>query len=148
MTKIVILDAGPLGKVSHPKPHITIVNWLKQLLANSNVRIYIPEIADYEIRRELIRANKTKGINRLNQLKQVLGYIPITTAAILKAAELWAEARNKGYPTAHDKALDGDVILAGQVETFNINGAVKVIATENVGHLSRFTNADVWNNIL
>jgi len=32
----------------------------------------LPEIADYEVRRELIRAKKNKGIKRLDELKKVL----------------------------------------------------------------------------
>ncbi len=55
---------------------------------------------------------------------------------MLKAAELWALARNRGTPTADPKALDADVILAAQ--TLQINGSV---ATENVEHLSLFVDA-------
>ena len=63
------------------------------LLLDSGRRILVPEIADYEVRRELIRAGKTKGLARLDELKMTLGYLPITTAAMLKAAEFWAYAR-------------------------------------------------------
>ncbi|MEQ9553340.1 MAG: nucleic acid-binding protein [Coleofasciculus sp. G3-WIS-01] len=76
--------------------------------------VILPEIADYEVRRELLRAGKVAGIRRLDELKAVLTYHPITTAVMLKAAELWAEARRRGKPTADSKALDGDVILAAQ----------------------------------
>jgi hypothetical protein len=52
----------------------------------------IPEIADYEVRRELLRARREVGIRRLDQLKEALTYLPITTAVMLRAAQLWAEA--------------------------------------------------------
>lgn len=72
----------------------------------------VPEIADYEVRRELIRAKKREGIERLNALIKQLDYLAITTPAMRKAAEYWAQARRQGRPLAADAALDGDVILA------------------------------------
>ncbi len=60
----------------------------------------------------MLRANKAKGIQRLNSIKTALDYIPITTDIMFQAAQLWAIARNQGQPTADDKALDADVILA------------------------------------
>ncbi len=145
MAKVVLLDAGPLGMVTHPRPNKDIVDWLKDLL-NSGLSVLVPEIADYEVRRELLRANKTKGVQRLDQLKRTIGYLPITTDAMLKAAEFWAQARTQGYPTAHDKALDADVILAAQAVTLS-NGDEPVVATTNVGHLVNFVPADEWQNI-
>lgn len=74
-------------------------------------------------------------------------YLPITTAVMLKAAELWAEARRSGQPTADAKALDGDVILAAQAILAAEDGNDVVIATTNVGHLSRFVDAYEWGSI-
>jgi hypothetical protein len=48
-------------------------------LASRGVDIVIPEIADYEVRRELLRAGKDRGLARLDALKAMLGYASITT---------------------------------------------------------------------
>lgn len=105
----------------------------------------MPEIADYEVRRKLLRANKLKGLNRLNNLANAIEYIPLTTAAMRQAAQLWAQGRQQGQPTAGDKTIDGDMILIAQAITLNAQDVV--IATTNVGHLSRFIAADEWQNI-
>jgi predicted nucleic acid-binding protein len=146
LTKIVLLDAGPLGMVTHPRKNIEIKTWL-QISLRSNLIIKIPEIADYEVRRELLRANKPKGIQRLNILKLTLGYLPITTDTMLRAADIWAQARQQGRPTADDKSLDADVILAAQALLIREQGEEVIIATTNVAHLSRFTEARTWDEI-
>lgn len=71
---------------------------------------------------------------------------PITTAAMREAAQLWADARNAGLPTASDAALNGDVILAAQARTIGGPDPV-VIATTNVSHLARYTPSEVWYEI-
>jgi len=149
MSMIVLLDAGPLGMVTNPKasPETDLCNrWLESLLLNG-VEVAIPEIADYEVRRELLRADKVRGIQRLDEVKALLRYIPITTEAMLKAAEFWAEVRKQGMPTADDKALDGDVILAAQTFLTSVDGDEVVVATTNVVHLSRFVQAQLWEDI-
>ena len=66
---------------------------------------------------------------------------------MLKAAELWANARQQGKPTADNQALDGDVILASQALALkNIDYEV-IIANSNKNHLSLFTEAEDWQNI-
>ncbi|MFM7174195.1 MAG: nuclease [Caldilinea sp.] len=104
----------------------------------------VPEIADYEVRRELLRAEKYAGLARLDALAQEIECLPITTVAMRVAAQLWAQTRQRGKPTADDRALDGDVILAAQVLTSEYPEAV--IATTNVGHLSLFVEAMLWTN--
>jgi predicted nucleic acid-binding protein len=114
---IIALDTGIIGMVTNPKSSpesFACTSWLKAKLAAEDA-IFLPEICDYEIRRELIRANKVAGLSRLDALKKSLNYLPITTEAMLKAAEFWATARRKGKPTAPDLSLDGDMILTGQI---------------------------------
>lgn len=147
MSKIVLLDSGPLGMISHPRNYPEIKIWLANLL-NSGTNVQISEIADYEVRRELLRLNKIKGIQRLDNLITQLGYIPITREVMLKAAEFWAEVRKQGQPTSDNKALDGDVILAAQAFILSKQGEDVVIATTNVRHLTRFVSAKIWDEIM
>src|SRR5437868_4726069 len=133
----VMLDSGPLGMASNPNASTenrACSLWLEQL-ARSGRRVIVPEIADYEVRRELLRANWLRGLRRLDALYDTLDYLPITTAAMRQAAVFWAQARQQAQPTAPDLALDADVILAAQAVTLGAPNLV--IATTNVGHLSR-----------
>lgn len=85
---IIVLDATPLGLVTNPRMSAEAVDcsqWLMGHLA-SGVRVVIPEITDYEVRRELLRAGKTQDLARLDQLQTVLEYIPITTMAMRQVA--------------------------------------------------------------
>jgi len=147
VSRVVVLDAGPLGLVTNPKLSplsVACTEWL-QMLVSRRARILLPEIADYEVRRELWRASKVKGIERLDALGSLLEYLPLTTAAMRHAALFWAQARQQGQPTAGDKTIDGDMILAGQAAA--LGEADLIIATTNVGHLGRFAPADLWQNI-
>ena len=71
----------------------------------------------------------------------------MTLILMLKAAELWARARNEGKPTADNKSLDGDVILAAQAVLVAGYGHEVIIATSNVKHLSLFADAREWQSI-
>ena len=141
MTERVVLDTGPLSMVAHPRANKAAAEWFRSML-EANCEVIVPEIADYEARRELIRARKTKGIERLDQLKAALEYLPINTDTMLQAANLWAEARHRGKATADPKELDGDAILAAQAK---LAGAV--VATNNVGHLDQFVETRKWSDM-
>jgi predicted nucleic acid-binding protein len=149
VSRIVVLDSGPLATVTH-RGGVPAVDackrWLTGLLRRG-VRVIVPEIADYETRRELLRAGKANGVARLDALEDTLEYLPLTTAAMRRAAQLWAEIRRQGQPTADDKALDGDVILAAQALTVGAPEGGVVVATTNVGHLARLVSADLWQQI-
>ncbi len=120
--------------------------WLRSLSSLGFAAI-LPEIADYEVRRELLRAGKSAGVRRLDELKIRTRYLPITTEVMLRAAELWAETRRKGMPTAHDHDLDGDVILAAQARLLAEAGESVIVATTNPRHLARFVDARLWPEI-
>jgi predicted nucleic acid-binding protein len=144
--KTILLDAGPLGLAVHPRPVPGFREWLASLRA-TDATIVVPEIAHYELRRELLRIDQQGSIERLDRLIDACRYAPITTPVILRAAQLWAETRRRGRPTADDRALDGDVILAATALEMMDGGDDVVVATTNVGHISRFVPAALWGDI-
>ena len=87
--------------------------WLARVLSADN-RVILPEIADYEVRRELLRASKASSVARLDTLTSICEYLAISTVAMRRAAELWAVARQTGQPTSGDKTIDADMILIAQ----------------------------------
>ena len=87
----IMLDSGPLGKLAHSRAPQEIVDWQNSLLAAHHILI-VPEISDYEIRRSLLLDQLHRSLARLDDLKASLIYQPITTAVMLRAAELWAHA--------------------------------------------------------
>jgi len=150
--KIIVLDSAPLSALSEPvsTPQVVAISlWASTHLVAGN-RICIPEVTDYELRRELVRSGKTASIAELDALKIRFTYLPISTAAMLLAAELWAQSRNRGTPTGDPRRLDIDVILAAQA--LNAGGAIgittaeTIVATTNVKHLVQFLSADLWQN--
>jgi len=125
---------------------IAISDWAAEC-DDAGHSFYIPEVIDYEIRRELLRADKPQGITKLNALKARLIYLPLTTEAMLLAAELWAQSRRRGQPTGDPKKLDIDVILAAQALTLLVPQPDIIVVTANVGHLSQFVPAALWTDI-
>ena len=146
----VILDTGVLSLVADkPGKNADIIaaqTWLADLFA-AGVCIYVPEICDYELRRELVRAQKTTSLRRLDTLVASSEYVAITTPMMHQAAFLWASARSAGVPTADDTALDGDMIVCAQVQSLNLPITDYAVATTNAKHLQRFVNAAPWQNI-
>ena len=137
MPSYILLDSGPLGMLSRARPEPALRLWARDRLREGS-RLAIPEIADYEVRRELILARLQSSLNSLNALQATLDYLSITTSILRRAAALWADARHKGITTADRHALDGDVILAATAQLLGEDGHDVIIATTNVGHLGRF----------
>jgi len=156
MSGTVFLDSRPIGLITQRQGQSLLVDACRQWYEDLNANgwdVYLPEITDYELRRELLRADKAAGLLALDRTKITLGYVPITTAAMQRAAEFWAQARRMRLPTAPDLALDAGMILAAQAATLNpevwgLPDADVIIATSNVGHLSRFADAREWPDIV
>jgi hypothetical protein len=150
MGKLVLLDTGVLGFATNPKSLVSnpVAQWITRLLQGGHA-VFVPGIADYELRRELIRIGSTNALARLNSLCASLGYISLNTETMHRAAELWAKSRAKGRPMAHEHALDGDVILCAQAQLLaEISPRDDlVVATTNVGHLRQFVSAEHWQKI-
>ena len=74
MPRVVYLDTGPLGLACHFNPVADQESgkfqiWLCKALAN-RVRIIIPAVADYELRRELIRSGSVASIAKLDLIER------------------------------------------------------------------------------
>jgi len=144
---VVVLDSTPLGLLAAP-PHIPVAAactaWANALAAAGH-RLVVPEITDYEVRRELLRLRAAARVRQLDGLRGWMDYLPLDTPTLRRAAELWAFARQAGQPTAGDNTIDIDMILVAQAES--LSDPNTVIATGNVGHLQRFFPAELWTNI-
>src|SRR5262245_39867494 len=142
------LDAGPLGLLAFSKATpeaLRCTKWLRGLVA-AGTQILVPEVADFEVRRELLRLRHSAVVRRLDALLNDPGValLPVTTASMRLAAEYWAQARQQGRPTADPRELDCDAIIAAQTRVFAGTNNDFVVATSNVRHLSLFVPAAEW----
>ena len=150
MSRLLVLDSGPLGLITQPKisqPVVAINLWLVRALRSGD-SVLVPAIVYYEIRRELLRAQKSVGLARLDAfvMSDVRRYLHLTDEALHLAAELWARSRREGRPTSTTWDLDIDVILAAQALTCE-TGSELVVVTTNPRHLQPFVNAQLWNEM-
>jgi predicted nucleic acid-binding protein len=145
-----LLDSGPLGLITQPRISaevLAINHWLLDRLASGD-SVIVPAIIYYELRRELLRAQKASGLARLEAFVQIdpSRYLALTDEALRLAAELWARARQQGRPTSSALDLDIDVILAAQALTLGAAAQV-IVVTTNTRHLGQFVDARLWSAI-
>jgi len=160
----VFLDTGVLGMVTQ-EPGVNPVSdacraWASAITAQG-VYVFVPEVADYELRREFLLMGNADAVTRLDAYAQQEPnrYLSISTPAMREAARLWADLRKRGIPTAARQSLDGDALIAAQVfrwcEREQIPTSLVAVATTNVSDLTRFTDksgvalqAETWQNIV
>jgi len=150
----VVLDTTPLGLLSQKKgiPEADACRAWAADMDQAGCLFFVPEIADYELRREFIRQANWGAVARLEAFNAAVTgqYLPLTTAAVRLAADLWARVRNQGKTTAPPDALDADALIAAQASLLNpavFGLSAVVVATANVGHLSALTHAVLWSDI-
>lgn len=152
---IVFIDSGVLGILANPSKLNEVSEcqeWLYRLLSQG-VYVCSSEICDFEVRRSLILESQKKprlnSIQNLDQLREIISFLPVTSELLKKAAVLWSYARSQGIPTADNKSLDIDIIICSHWQELKeeFTGRYVVIATTNVKHLSRFAEAQTWKNI-
>lgn len=142
MSSRLVLDTGPVSRLCSPHRHReenrAFFAWFRRQLVNGT-ELCLPEIADYEVRRGLLRVGARAQLATLDGLPESIRFLPFTREATLLAAKLWADSQRKGIPTGDPKALDGDAFLAAQALVANAT-----VVTENVGHISRFVTVLDW----
>jgi predicted nucleic acid-binding protein len=147
-----LLDTNVLHRLCLPRhpDNRSVVEWLTTVLIRlaDRVTVFLPEIADYELRRGLLHLALKEGqetnprLARLDELGQHLDYLSISTPALRRAASIWAQARHSGRPAASPDALDGDAILAAQA--LEVGGTV---VTENTDHFDGVVPAQRWEEV-
>ena len=135
-----LLDTNVLGQICHPRRHQDVRTWFARAVFVHEM--LVPEIADYELRRELLRIGSQRGVARLDELTRELRYLPVTTATWRDAAWLWAHLRRTGQPTADGGELDGDVIIAAQARAEEAT-----VVTANARHLARLVPVLDWTAV-
>ena len=147
--RLVFLDAGPLGLLTNPRGRSKpdqCRQWVNDLAA-AGVRVFVPEIADYEVRRKLIHIGATAGVRRLDQVKATLDYAPSHDRRHAAGRRAVGDGAKRRVADGSTRALDGDCILAAQA--LRAVGAFDTVtvATDNVAHLSRVVDAQLWETI-
>ncbi len=153
MPRAIILDTFPLSCISKSQGIVIgetdqCRDWIFSCATAGNP-IYAPEIAYYEVLRELERRGANSQRAKLKAFCNALPnrYIPITTEILEASAILWGQSRNMGKQTSNDSAIDGDMILIAQALSLNLLPDEYVIATTNEKHLSPFAQASHWKSI-
>lgn len=154
MIRLVALDTGPLGLLTHPRRSEdcdACYAWVEELL-EARVRVVLPAIADYELRREYHQRNSMSALRNLDFFRRLVEPIPMSDETLRRAAVLWGETRRAGRPTSSPAALDGDCILVTQVrmvlERTDLSESEWIIATSDIGDLKRLAPAARWQDIL
>lgn len=102
---------GPLGPITHPQCNaevVAITDWLSGCLKRRH-EIIVPAIACYEMRRELLRANKTFSVARLEVFVKATPdrCLALSDPALRLAAERWAKSRQAGHLAARPESHRG-----------------------------------------
>jgi len=135
-----LLDTAVVGEICHPRKYDDVRAWFARAAAAHE--LLLSEVADYELRRELLRIDSRRSLDRLDELTRELRYIPVTTATWRAAARLWALQRKAGRVTAAVGGLDGDVLIAAQALAEDA-----VIVTPNTRHFDSMVRAVTWQEV-
>lgn len=143
---VIVLDAGPLSAILYAKRGSAIETWYNDHLA-AGTKFVIPEVADYEVRRLLVKRKAVARIARLDELIKTVYYHPISTSVMHHAADAWAACRLRGQPFTVDDRFDGDAVFVGHVRVLEAAGTQVLVATHDVADLSPWVDAYEWQDI-
>lgn len=154
MTRIILLDSGPLGMFANPSgnPKNQECRRRVESLLIDGAQVRAPGIAVYENRRKLVHLQRcqqaAKRLARFDTAVALLGLLPITNEVMHRASEIWGDARHQGIVSAPPEAIDGDVILVAHASLEVSAGNQVEIATKNSSDLAAlFPNILNWGDL-
>lgn len=110
-----VLDTGVLGQLCHPRKYDDVRAWFASTVDTYD--FLLSEVADYELRRDLIRLGARRSLNRLDELGRELHYLPMSTPAWRSAAQLWAWVQRQPQNDLAAGGLDSHILIAAQART-------------------------------
>lgn len=137
-----VLDTSVAGYLCHPRRYSDVKLWYRGALGVRRYEFFLPEIVDFELRRELLRLKSGHALAALDAIPAEAKYIPLTTATMRDAAALWAGLWGKGLPVGSADALGADVILAAQARAVDAT-----VVTANPRHLGRMVPVAAWTDL-
>lgn len=151
---IILIDSGILGILSNPNEselNVKCENWLYEKFLRGT--ILTSQVCKYEVKRSLLLNQKRNlqlaGINKLTELENLIDFISITEEDIEIACKLWVKSIIQGIQVAPEKDINFDIMICTQWERLKKEnpGREIIIATDNLRHLTRFAQAQSWQNL-
>ena len=107
MSLKIMIDTSVLGRICHPTEHSDVQEWFRSLLEQGShvSEVLVSVLADYELRRHLLKMGAVESLRRLDDLAQCLRYVPVTAEAGRRAAELRQAMATQGMPGVSDAGL-------------------------------------------
>lgn len=149
----IVLDTGPLGGLTSPVDSRLSNEYKAWYVSLEDVGcyFYVPQIADYEVRRNLHLEGMNTSIIMLDEFihAEADRYLRLTAEEIDLASQFWGQLRNAARGGSDEKALDGDVLIAAQARALEESDPFTrvVVATGNVKHFRDIAFAELWSDI-
>lgn len=136
-----MLDTNILVRICHSTAYRDVQEWFRSLLLRGNdaPEILVSVLADYELRRTLIRRGATANLAQLDSLARSVTYVPVTAEVVRRAAELSAGLTSE----ERGRISDVDVLIAAQAL---VESAVLVTSDRALTAIPGLTAKD-WSEI-
>lgn len=149
-----VLDSTPLGLLVQKlgdAEGAACKTWLVRLEA-FGCRFFVPEIADFALRRVLLRSGETAALARLDAFvaAEPDRFLPLATPALRLAATLWAQGPPRDKRRPPPSSLTEDCVLAAQARLLvsTVRGlSPLLIATDHPERFRSLAPAHLWREI-
>ena len=133
-----LLDTNTLTELCHPHRGLRVRRWFEAMHVRHTV--FLSGVAEYELRRELVRNHSVRALDALENLAERLPYVPMDRPMWKCAAVVWADQVAKGRMPA--QGISGDTLLAAQALVVRA-----VVITENLKHFEGIVLAMSWTDV-
>ncbi|MEP7119886.1 MAG: PIN domain-containing protein [Byssovorax sp.] len=136
-----MLDTNILVRICLPTGNRDVQEWFQSLLLRGAdaPEILVSVLADYELRKTLIRRGASTSLGQLDSLAGSMTYVSVTAEAVRRAADLAARLS----PEDRRQISDVDVLIAAQAE---LAGALLVTSDHRLRAMPEITAKD-WSEI-